>query len=299
GDSDSRGVGRRPRVNCPASSHREFATGCGGRYSGTVPGGLGPRTSDRAYAAKPGAANRRTRTGRPRAGIQFRFVPPHRRRVRSGARMASVPDQRERSVEGRRPEPFGRRAPAFPAPDPGGRRNRGVHRSSDRGWIDAQKLCALARREAGLQPGANADAEFVPAARELSRSGSDEVVLRRGARTGLRLARSAFGGFRQRGAPGLRQRTRLRLLFYRRPAPGLYVAYQHVFLEFFIDAVTFVVRTAGEPHPLAASIPKTIQAVDPTLPVFDIHTMAEWVSFKVAHPRFNTWLLGSFSGIAL
>ena len=83
------------------------------------------------------------------------------------------------------------------------------------------------------------------------------------------------------------------------PAPGLYVPYQQVSQAFFIDAVTFVVRTAGEPHPLAASIPKTIQAVDPTLPVFDIHTMAEWVSFKVAHPRFNTWLLGSFSGIAL
>ena len=54
------------------------------------------------------------------------------------------------------------------------------------------------------------------------------------------------------------------------PAPGLYVPYQQVSQAFFIDAVTFVVRTAGEPHPLAASIRKTIQAVDPTLPVFDI-----------------------------
>ncbi|HKI72761.1 MAG TPA: ABC transporter permease, partial [Verrucomicrobiae bacterium] len=83
------------------------------------------------------------------------------------------------------------------------------------------------------------------------------------------------------------------------PAPGLYVPYQQVSQAFFIDAMTFVVRTAGEPRPLAASIRKTIQAVDPNLPVFDIHTMEEWVSFKVAHPRFNTWLLGSFSAIAL
>ena len=50
---------------------------------------------------------------------------------------------------------------------------------------------------------------------------------------------------------------------------------------------------------LAATIRKTIQAVDPTLPIFDIHTMEEWVSSKVAHPRLNTWLLGSFSVIAL
>ena len=58
-------------------------------------------------------------------------------------------------------------------------------------------------------------------------------------------------------------------------------------------------RSADEPRALAASLRKTIQTVDPTLPVFDIHTMEEWVSFKVAHPRFNTWLLGSFSAIAL
>ena len=56
------------------------------------------------------------------------------------------------------------------------------------------------------------------------------------------------------------------------PAPGLYVPYQQVSQASFIDAVTFVVRTAGEPRPLAASIRKTIQAVDPNLPVFDIHT---------------------------
>ena len=83
------------------------------------------------------------------------------------------------------------------------------------------------------------------------------------------------------------------------PAPGLYVPYRQVSEAFFIDAVTFVVRTFEEPHSLAATVRKTIQTVDSTLPVFDIHTMEEWVSFKVAHPRFNTWLLGSFSVIAL
>jgi len=83
------------------------------------------------------------------------------------------------------------------------------------------------------------------------------------------------------------------------PVPGLYVPYRQVPEAFFIDAVTFVVRTIEEPHSLAATVRKTIQTVDPTLPVFDIHTMEEWVSSKVAHPRFNTWLLGSFSAIAL
>jgi len=83
------------------------------------------------------------------------------------------------------------------------------------------------------------------------------------------------------------------------PPSGLYVPYQQVSQPFFIDAVTLVVRAVEEPRALAASIRKTIQTVDPTLPVFDIHTMQELVSVKVEHPRFNTWLLGSFSAIAL
>jgi putative ABC transport system permease protein len=59
-----------------------------------------------------------------------------------------------------------------------------------------------------------------------------------------------------------------------------------------------VVRTVEEPQSLGVALRKTIQSVDPALPV-GIHTMKELVSLKVAHPRFNTWLLGSFSAIAL
>jgi len=83
------------------------------------------------------------------------------------------------------------------------------------------------------------------------------------------------------------------------PPGGIFVPYQQVSHMFFLDTMTFVVRAVEEPRALAAAVRKTIQAVDPTLPVFDIHTMEELVSVKVAHPRFNTWLLGSFSAIAL
>src|SRR5439155_9003213 len=74
------------------------------------------------------------------------------------------------------------------------------------------------------------------------------------------------------------------------PPSGLYVPYQQVSQAFFLEAMTFVVRTVSAPESLAVALRKTIQAVDPTLPVFDVHTMNELVSFKVAHPRFNTWL---------
>ncbi|MBI4662583.1 MAG: ABC transporter permease [Verrucomicrobia bacterium] len=83
------------------------------------------------------------------------------------------------------------------------------------------------------------------------------------------------------------------------PPGGIFVPYQQVSHTFFLDTMTFVVRAAEEPRALAASVRKTIQSVDPTLPVFDIRTMDEWVALKVAHPRFNTWLLASFSVIAL
>ena len=83
------------------------------------------------------------------------------------------------------------------------------------------------------------------------------------------------------------------------PPAGIYLPYQQVSQTFFLEAMTLVVRTVEEPHALVAAVRKAIQTVDPTLPVFDIRTMDEWVSLRVAHPRFNTWLLGSFSAIAL
>jgi predicted permease len=82
------------------------------------------------------------------------------------------------------------------------------------------------------------------------------------------------------------------------PPSGFYVPYQQVSVPGFLDAGTFVVRTIEEPQSLAVSVRKTIQAVDPTLPVGS-QTMEGLVDLKLAHQRFNTWLLGSFSAIAL
>jgi putative ABC transport system permease protein len=82
------------------------------------------------------------------------------------------------------------------------------------------------------------------------------------------------------------------------PPSGLYVPYQQVSQAFFLEEMTIVVRTVEEPQTLTLSLRKAIQSVDPTLPV-GIHTMKELVSLKVAHPRFNTWLLVSFSAVAL
>jgi predicted permease len=83
------------------------------------------------------------------------------------------------------------------------------------------------------------------------------------------------------------------------PPQGVYVPYQQVFHTFLLDTMTVAARTAGKPGSVAPTLRKIIQAVDPALPVYNVRTMGELVSWKVAHPRFNAWLIGAFSGIAL
>ena len=60
-----------------------------------------------------------------------------------------------------------------------------------------------------------------------------------------------------------------------------------------------VMRTAGDPAELEASLTKAVQRADPTLAVSDLETMDEVASSTEAPRRFNTWVLTSFAGIAL
>lgn len=63
--------------------------------------------------------------------------------------------------------------------------------------------------------------------------------------------------------------------------------------------VSLVVRTAGDPMQVAATIEKEIHSVDPVLPISEVRTMDYYLSSSVSKPRFNTLLLGSFAGLAL
>lgn len=63
--------------------------------------------------------------------------------------------------------------------------------------------------------------------------------------------------------------------------------------------MTIVVKTAGDPHALLASIQNEVRAMDKELPVFNVKTMNEYISVNVAAPRFNATLLGIFSAVAL
>lgn len=60
-----------------------------------------------------------------------------------------------------------------------------------------------------------------------------------------------------------------------------------------------VVRTIGEPTNLTASIHHVVAELDPSLPVSNLRSMDDLMWEAVARPRFLTFLLASFAGIAL
>lgn len=60
-----------------------------------------------------------------------------------------------------------------------------------------------------------------------------------------------------------------------------------------------VVRTVGEPTNMTASIHHVVAELDPSLPVSNLHSMDDLMWEAVARPRFLTFLLASFAGIAL
>ena len=79
------------------------------------------------------------------------------------------------------------------------------------------------------------------------------------------------------------------------PEPELYFAsFQDPFAQ-----VSVVVRSSVEPGSIAASLRQAVTEVDRSVPVSDVKTMEHLVSESVTQPRFNLFLLGLFSVIAL
>jgi putative ABC transport system permease protein len=60
-----------------------------------------------------------------------------------------------------------------------------------------------------------------------------------------------------------------------------------------------VIRSTVEPLSLTPSLRQVVADVDRTVPISDVKTMDHIVSESVTQPRFNLFLLGLFSGIAL
>ena len=63
--------------------------------------------------------------------------------------------------------------------------------------------------------------------------------------------------------------------------------------------MTLVVKTEGNPLAVAGSVREAVRAIDRNLPVSDIRTMDDVAASALAQPRFVTFLLAIFAGIAL
>jgi putative ABC transport system permease protein len=64
-------------------------------------------------------------------------------------------------------------------------------------------------------------------------------------------------------------------------------------------ALTMIVRTNGEPGPLAEGLRREIKAMDPNLPIYDVRTMAELKQLKLSDRMNGATILGGFGGLAL
>ena len=85
---------------------------------------------------------------------------------------------------------------------------------------------------------------------------------------------------------------------YERPAEGeLYHSYQQNIFGVFMS--TIVVRTAGEPLALAATLRKAVWEVDPNQPIVKVQTMTDVIADAIWRPRFSAWVFTVLGGLAL
>lgn len=64
-------------------------------------------------------------------------------------------------------------------------------------------------------------------------------------------------------------------------------------------ALTWVVRTGGDPRTAIPAVRSAVRQVDPQLPLADLRTLDDALSDALARPRFTTVLLGIFAVLAL
>jgi predicted permease len=79
------------------------------------------------------------------------------------------------------------------------------------------------------------------------------------------------------------------------PRPFYYLP----FLQNYQPSATLVVRTAGDPGALAPALRAAVSEVDPTVPVFGVHTLAEQVGTSLLPARVVGLVLALFGGLGV
>lgn len=79
------------------------------------------------------------------------------------------------------------------------------------------------------------------------------------------------------------------------PRPLIYAVHR----QFPVGYLRVVLRTSGDPLALAEPARRVVAAVDPSVPVYRVQTIAQLLGASVAQARFMTLVLGVFAAVAL
>jgi ABC-type antimicrobial peptide transport system permease subunit len=70
-------------------------------------------------------------------------------------------------------------------------------------------------------------------------------------------------------------------------------------MNFAEATMALVIRTSADPAAMTSAVRRELRTLDPSQPVFDVHTMQDRLYGSVAQPRFRTVLISGFAGLAL
>jgi putative ABC transport system permease protein len=63
--------------------------------------------------------------------------------------------------------------------------------------------------------------------------------------------------------------------------------------------MALAIRTGGDPSAAVSAVRRELRTLDPSQPIFNVHTMQDVLEGSVAQPRFRTFLVSTFAGLAL
>jgi putative ABC transport system permease protein len=79
----------------------------------------------------------------------------------------------------------------------------------------------------------------------------------------------------------------------------MYLPYRQADALLPVLQMSIVLRTATEPRLQATALRSALAEIDPNEPLVKVRTMEENMAATVTQPRFRTWLIGIFAGLAL
>jgi putative ABC transport system permease protein len=83
------------------------------------------------------------------------------------------------------------------------------------------------------------------------------------------------------------------------PKAEMYLPYRQADGVLPVFQLSIVLRTGGDPLLQASALRSALSEIDPNQPLVNVRTMEDNIATTVAQPRFRTWLIGIFAGLAV